>query len=235
MSVVAGKNLMVYLAGDGEFGEVGNVYPIACDKQCSLTATTDFIETTIKDSGYKKTFLPTLVSYEISGDCLVDFTKVMNVVTILKYIDRRQGVLIKMILQEIKDGNVTVHIIWSGSGYFRSLTQNGEVTSAMAYSYDILITGNITIDVITTPDDSGGGTTNMALVDKLQFRTTDGQSSYQNDTLIGATLLYLSVEGLGIFTGDGDDEMVGLDISTGMVTWNFKVENLTRIIIVYKK
>lgn len=233
--VSAGKNLMVYLAGDGEFGEVGNVYPIACDKQCSLTANTNFIETTVKDNGYKQTFLPTTVNYEISGDCLVDFTKVMNVVTILKYIDRRQGVLVKMILKEIKDGNVTVHIIWSGSGYFRSLIQNGEVSSAMAYSYDILITGNINIDVITTPDDSGGGTTNMALVDRLEFRTTTAQTSYQNDKLIGATLLYLSVEGLGIFTGEGGDEMTGLNPTTGTATWNFQVENSTRIIIVYKK
>lgn len=77
----------------------------------------------------------------------------------------------------------------------------------------------------------------MAQVYRLQFTTTDSQKTYQNDKLKGATVVGIGfwLEDHCMYQGPGDDEMLGLDIATGTVYWNYEASEGMRGIIIYKK
>lgn len=231
-----GKNMVVYLPGDGMFGEVGSLYPIACDRSCTLQTTSEFIETTVKDNGIWKTYLPTYNSAQISGDGLVDFCKVMNISSLQYYQFNRKPVVVKMLLDvEAPDEG---EVLWQGTGYFQQLQHSGQVNQGMSFSYTILITGGITID--NSFSCGTGGVTPPPPEDvkqpyRLQFLATTGQTTYQNDALIGAELLEFTIANQCLYEGNGDYQMAGLNSSTGTITWNYEAANGNECIILYKK
>lgn len=232
MSVIAGKNLLVYVQGDGTIGDTGEVYPIGCDRTCTLVIQSDMIETTIKDNGYNKTFLPTTVSYQISGDGLTDFSKQMGAQSLQTKILNRTLITFKFQAKE----SDTEAIIYSGQGYLQDVQINGPANGVTTYSYQLIGTGALEIDN-TIPVSGGGGTPadDMAQVYRLQFIATDSQTTYQNNALTGATLLGFWLEDHCLYNGTDSDEMAGLTSSTGTLTWNYEASNGMRAIIIYKK
>jgi hypothetical protein len=234
--VSQGRNLMVWLYGDGVNGDTDTLYPVACDISCTLALSVEFLETTIRDNGYYKTFIPTYVSYQVTGNGLTNYSKVMHTGVLMNYATLRKIVRVNMILNEVVSGATVTKIIWSGTGYFQQLQQTGDVSSALQFSYTLLITGGIDINVVTVPDPSGGAPiTKEMQVYRKQWQVSTDQKTYQSDDLIGATLIYLDSEGVGLFSGDADDDMTGLDSDTGTVTWNFPAVNNSRMVLIYKK
>lgn len=89
----------------------------------------------------------------------------------------------------------------------------------------------VTVDqTVTVPNTVGVGAINT-----IEFTTVAGQTSYQNNALIGATLIYMSMEDHPLFTGSSSDETTGLNNTTGTITWNTATTNPLRTIIIYKK
>lgn len=235
--IVQGKNLMIYIQGDGAIGQADELYPIACDKTCTISMGSDFIETTVKDNGYFRTFLPTLVSIQITGDGLIDYSKVMGVQSLQSKILNRQIVVFKFVAYVGQNEQV----IYTGQGYFKTVESSGNVEGGATFNYVIVGTGEPDIDN-TVPVDGGGGTPvdDMANIYPLYFRTTNDQTSYQNAVLIGAKLILLSIEQVILFKDDGlgptgETHWTSFDPATGTVKWNFKTFNKSRGFIVYKK
>jgi predicted secreted protein len=235
--IINGKDLMLYVYGDGNIGTVDELYPVACDKTCSLEIDSDILETTVKDSGYWKTFLPSFNSAKITGDGLVDYSKTMGLQSLQSKIMQRTLVVFKLVA-ELSD---TEKVIYGGQGYLTSVTVSGAVGSAASFSYQLTATGEPDIDN-TIPVEGGDGTPAdaMAQIYPIYFRTTTDQTSYQNDALVSASLILFSIEGVIIFKADGlgpDGESTwdGFDPATGTLSWTFKTENLSRGYILYKK
>lgn len=232
MSITQGKNLLVYIAGDGVNGTLDENYPIGCDKTCTVATTVDLLETTTKDSGYNRTFLPATVSSTISGDGLVDFTKTMGVQSLQKKALARTLVNFKFESAEID----SERIIYSGVGYLTSVQMSGPAEGAATFSYSIQVSGELSIDnTITVEGGDGQDNTTMAQVYRLQFTTTSGQKTYQNDALVGATLLSFTLEDHDLYEGTDSDDMTGLTSTTGTLTWKYAAGNGQRAIIIYKK
>lgn len=231
MSVVQGKNLLVYLQGTGDIGDTDTVYPIGCDKDCTLVIDIGMMEVVAPENGNYRAVLPTLVGYQITGSGLVDYTKQMGAQSLQALAKARRLVVFKF--KAVVSENQSV--IYSGQGYFKNVTLSGPVTGGATYSYVLIPT--LDIDINNTVPVSGSGTPadDMAQTYKLPFTATTGQKTYQNDELIGATIIDFIMEGLSINEGSLDDEFTGLDSSTGILTWNFPVLNGNRAIIIYKK
>lgn len=232
MSILAGKNLMVYITGTGAIGDTLQSYPIGCDKTCTITSATDMLETTSKDNGYYRTFLPTLVSYQITGDGLVDYTKTMGVQSLQSLINTRKLISFKFESAEIN----SERIIYSGVGYLTQVQLSGPADGAASFSYQIQVTGELSIDNTFTTE-TGGGQSNdtVAQVYRLQFTTTSGQKTYQNASLVGASIIRFTIEDHELYQGSDDDDMTGLDSDTGTLTWNYAPGANNRAIITYKK
>jgi hypothetical protein len=132
-------------------------------------------------------------------------------------------------------------VIYSGQGYLRNVIVGGPADGSATFSYEIIGSGEPDIDN-TIPVEGGGGTPadDMAQVYPLYFRTTTDQTSYQNDALIGAKLLILSIEQVILFKDDelgptGETHWTSFDETTGTVEWNFNTYNKSRGFILYKK
>lgn len=230
--IIPGKNMMVYVNGDGVHGDTDKLYPIGCDKNCSLNITSELIETTVKDSGYYKSFLPSFVQWGISGDGLVDYSKVWGIQSLQDVLLNRQIVIVKLQAKLSE----TEAITYSGTGYLQNVVISGPAEGSEVYTYQLAGTGKLEIDN-TIPVEGGGGTPtdDMAQVYRIQFTTTAGQTSYQNDDLIGATLLLMTLEDHCLYKGTDSDNMAGLNPSTGTVSWNYEAGTGMRAIIIYKK
>lgn len=238
--IARGKNLMVYLPSDSvNGGDTGELNPIACDISCTLSGQFDMLETTVKDNGFFRTFLPSMGTYQISGNGLVDFCNVINTKILQTYLNTRAAIVWKMILDT--DSPDSGQVLWTGTGYFQTVEQTGAVNQGMSYSYTIQVTGKPSISS-TFACGTGGDTppppvTDTKMTYRLQFTTTNGQTTYQNDLLIGAELLSLTIEDHDLFEGTDDDGMAEnpLNSSTGTITWNYEVKNSNRAIALYKK
>lgn len=229
---IEGKNLIVYVQGDGETGETDELYPIACDRNCSLVINSEFIETTVKDNGYNKTFLPTLVSYQITGDGLTDYSKVMGTQSLQSKILKRRLVSFKF---EARQSD-TEAVIYSGQGYLQEVSLSGPVNGSATFSYQLIGYGELDIEN-TIPVEGGGGTPveDMAQLYPLQFTATTAQKTYQNNALIGATLVAFYFSGYTIYSGSDSDEYSGFNATTGTISWEFESVNDARGLILYKK
>lgn len=235
--IIAGKNFLVYITGTGDIGQTTESYPIGCDKNCTLIQAAELLETTSKDNGYNKTFLPTFVSSQITGDGLVDYSKTMGVQSLQQLINTRKLISFKFESAEIDSQRA----IYSGVGYLTQVQQSGPADGAASFSYAIQVSGELSIDN-TFIVEGGDGQNNdtVAQVYSLYFRTTTDQTSYQNDVLVGATLLLLSIEQVILFKDDslgpvGETHWTSFDSATGTANWNFDTFNKSRGYILYKK
>lgn len=230
--IVQGKDLLVYVQGDGAIGQADQLYPIACDKTCTMAINMDMIETTTKDNGYFRTYLPTLASIQVTGDGLIDYSKIMGAQSLQSKALNRQIVSFKLVAQI----GLNEQVIYTGQGYLRAVSVSGSVDGAATFSYEIIGTGQPDIDN-TVPVEGGGGqpVEDMAQVYPLQFIATQGQKTYQNDALIGATLIRFTIQSQDLYKGSGDYQMTGLNSTTGTLTWNYEAEEGNECIITYKK
>jgi hypothetical protein len=235
--IALGKNLMVYIPSDDvNGGTAGDLNPIACDQSCQIAGQFDMLETTVKDNGFFKTFLPSMGSYQIQGNGLIDFCNVINSVILQTYMNARTPIAWKMMFTADSPDSGT--IVWSGTGYFQQVQQVGAVGSALQYSYTIQVTGKPEISNSFSCGTGGGGSTpitDMKETYRLQFIATDGQKTYQSDDLIGATLLWLTIANEDLYKGDGDYQFTSLNSTTGTITWNYATNNGNECIVLYKK
>lgn len=229
--VVPGKNFLVYVKGDGIHGDPSEIYPIACDKNCSLIINTSFLEITTKDTGYFRNFLPTFVDWKMSGNGLVNFGATMGVHSLQQLELNRQAVVVKMQAKQSEDES----IVYSGTGYLKNVVTSGPVSGAGTFSYELIGINELSITSSIPSEGGGGGEPNIEIVERKQFIATEGQTTYQNNVLIGAKLLNLFVGRVPLYKGPGDYQMAGLDPTTGTITWNYPVAEGTECIINYSK
>lgn len=231
--VSEGRNLMLYIPGDGTYGTTANMYPIACDTSCTLSGAAEMLETSTKDNGIWKTFLPTLLDYKISGTGLVDFSKTMNILFIQAYLTGRKAIAWKMI--QAADNGDSGEVIWSGTGYFTQITKTGNVKDATQFQYAIQVTGQI---AISNSFVSGGASQppveNTKQMYTLEFTATAGQTSYNDPALVGADLVLFSLSNYVIYSQSGPNTGT-FNPATGTITWNTAATAGAGALIIYQK
>lgn len=230
--ILQGKDIILYAKGDGVIGDADTLYPMACARNCILNITSDMLEVTNPDSGIFKSFLPTYVGYTVSGSGLSDFSKVMGVRSLKERILNRNIIVFKFVATN-EEGETS---IYSGQGYVRNIRVDGPVQGASTFSYEIIGTDTINTES-TIPIDDGSGTPSdeMAQVLRKQFIAVQGQHTYQDADLIGATMLFFTAAGQPLYKGDGNYQMTGLNSVTGILTWNYPLAAGSECILLYKK
>lgn len=114
----------------------GLFYPIACVSDNGMSESSDMLDTTTRDNGGWKSSVPTLQSgtidfsgvYEQSGDFTVDDLRVIF----------RSGDVISWKISSSEGG-----YIYSGDGYFSSLSDESSMDSFVTFTGSIQISGNI--------------------------------------------------------------------------------------------
>src|SRR5690625_720915 len=226
--MVKGKNILIYIKNMDD-----ELIPISCGKSCTLSLQQDYIRATNPNDSDWKYYLPTERSWSITGNGLTDFSKKMGIQQLQQYLIDRASLVIKFeAVTEAGDA-----VVYTGVGGYQNNSLVGDALKLSAFSYKIIGIGKIEIqnNVPVDDGDGGGGGENMTEVKRLQFKATNGQTAYQNVDLIGATLLWFSVESNDLYKGSGDYEMAGLDSNTGVLTWNYQTSDGNECIMLYKK
>lgn len=230
--MIHGKDLILYFQGDGITGDTGKMYPVACDQSCTMEIMADMIESTGNVDNIFKYFLPTTLSTKISGNGLIDFTKVFGVPDLQTIMLQRRQLLMRFIYQK----SDAERIIYTGNGYLSDLSITGAVNNAGAFSYQITISGTLVIDTTMVTDDSNSKTTtDVTDIYKIQFIGTAGQTSYQDNNLITGTILEFVIEGDVIYFDGHPDDAITFDPVGGTLTWGAALNVGDRCIILYKK
>lgn len=206
-------------------------FPIACDKTCTLSINIDMLKVTDPINSSWGHQLPTMRHWAISGDGLVDYTKMMGVQSLQQLAINRTPISVRFQAENSKAQKATYY---GGTGYIQQVTETGPVGQAASFTYQIVGDSNLDIDN-QIPPDGGGGHDDMAQVFPLQFITSEGQTTYHNTDLIGAKLLFLSIDSEILYTGNGDYQKSGLNSETGTITWNYEASAGNECIVLYKK
>lgn len=141
--MIEGKDILLYIEEDSTFVEV------ACGRTCTLTLTSTFINITNPDVYEWTKRIPDIKNWSISGEGLIDLSKVASSPRLSEYIIEGQRVRIKFTV-----GSGTSFVIYDGYGYLTTITQTGNADDFATYSYQIIGDGKLTISQQLNLDDS---------------------------------------------------------------------------------
>ena len=145
--------------------------------------------------------------------------------------------------QALLKGATVLTILRNGTGMQDQDNTRGDYYSFNSTTGQIIISNaangeeifQVIYSVVANSGTGGGTTPSGGTSFPIYFTTTAGQTTYQSNDLIGATLLYLSIESNVLYKGAGSDEMTGLDPTTGTVTWNYAAGAGERAVLIYEK
>lgn len=126
-----GKDLLVFMQDTS-----GNWQQTACDVECDIEVSANFLETTDPLNAFVIKRLPISSDWIISGTGLVDYTSVMSALQMQNMLLGNSQVMVKMTI-----GTVT----YFGGGFFQSIKENAKVGNAISYSYQIVANGSLTV------------------------------------------------------------------------------------------
>ena len=115
----------------------GSYYPIACVTTNGLSESTEMISTTTRDNDDWKTYVPSKQSASIDFSGVLETTGDFTIYD-LRLISRG-GKLIDWKISSTEGGD-----IYSGEGYFTSLSEDASVESFVTFTGSIQVSGDIT-------------------------------------------------------------------------------------------
>jgi hypothetical protein len=178
---VKGKNVVIAMLIDATY------YPVFCCKTAEFTMLQDEFETTSINSGSSREYEPGMMnaSLSISGVTTLDNTNgKVSITYLLQQAIRRTTQTFRMTLTD-NDGD---DLVISFSGFLTRGSLNRDVNGFSQSAVDIRITGDISIDEIILPPAPEE-------VYTIYKTCTAGQSSVQDNLLIGATVLIVARSG----------------------------------------
>ena len=208
MSVVNGKDVILSISQGGAFN------PIACNAVCSLLFERDEIETTFRDSGDVRTFVPGKANIMLEGSGPIEYASDYSPADVVDAFIAKTIINWEFTLSDA-NGHAPINKTYSGSGFFRSVSLTGDVQQAATCDYTIRVTGAIS------------GTTDPALVPptlkSLFYDATGGETTIFNVDWVGADMLEVMRNGIGleiIDSGTPGGSQVLFDSVAGTLTFN---------------
>ena len=181
MSLVQGRNVLLKVLKNGTYSS------IACNTNCTLETTVGSLRTTFRGAGASEGYLPTTVSKVLTGNGPIYLDDTLTADDIQSYTDTRQIIAWEF---ELTDNDANV-VTYSGNGFFTSLRLQGDVSQPADCAYTIQVTGAVSIGV-------GPGTGTGAGPFVFLYDATGGESSIADADLIGATVVDVERNGIGL-------------------------------------
>ena len=120
MSVISGKDVVLQVAKGGAF------YPIACNASCSMNLERDMIETTFRDSGDIRSFVPGKGIIVLNGSGAIEFEAGYSPADVMDAWFAGTLIQWEFILTDNKI-HASIVKTYSGVGYFRTVDLTGDV------------------------------------------------------------------------------------------------------------
>lgn len=185
MSVISGKNVVLSINRGGTY------YAVACNSVCAMKMDRDFLETTFRDSGDIRTYVPFKGTISITGSGPIEFDASFTAQNVVDLWANAELIQWSFELTDDK-GHSTISKEYTGYGYFKSVSLTGDVQQAASCDYEIIVSNDITgIDggII------GGNLTNFYT---LEYDATGGETFISDDDWIGATIMEVLRNGVGL-------------------------------------
>ena len=208
MSVVNGKDVILSISQGGAFN------PIACNSVCSLLFEREEIETTFRDTGDVRTFVPGKASITLEGSGPIEYAADYTSSDVIDAFLARQIINWEFTLSD-NNGHAPITKTYAGTGFFRSVSITGDVQQAATCDYSIRVSGPIT------------GATDPSLVpptlQTLFYDATGGETTLYNVAWVGADMLEVLRNGIALViieSGTPSGSQVLFDSVAGTITFN---------------
>lgn len=205
MSLVQGRNVLLKVQKNGVF------HSIACNAVCSMETTIGSIRTTFRGAGAVEGYLPTTVNKVLTGNGPIYLDDDLTAADIQNLADNRTLLSWQFDLTD-NDTNV---VTYSGFGFFTSLRLQGDVSHPADCSYTIQVTGDTQTSI-----GPGSGVANN--IDVFLYEATGGESAISDASLIGATVVDVERNGVGLIvtiTSPANGNEVQFTSGTGTLTF----------------
>lgn len=210
MSLVKGDNVLVYIYDGG----LWKLY--ACALSCTLTTTTEFLETSVPQSGKYRTYIPTFNSFTGSLSGLVH----LDIVNTLAMPDLRAKQLnhTKLLMRFQRTANNDSTYVDECYFYIASVSDEGATGGLNTFTAELRGTGPIV--QIFTPT---AVNPNAKVKRTTTWISTGGETSHVFTELIGKDLIELSIDARDatkiITTGTPVENEIKFVSSTGTIAF----------------
>jgi hypothetical protein len=205
MSLVRGENVLL------EFYDSGEWKPYACARSCSLTTTTELIETTVTGGGKYKHFTPTVNSFTGNCDGIVSLGN-LGMLTLYNLRQMQLGHVLQRVrfTRTAEDGvNVYVDTV---DFYITSVQDTSSFDNVSSFTVEMQGTGVLDQSLITPP-------IIITKVKRFEYTGAGGEVSFTEATIINKDILSVVKDGLGqcgiITAGSPASKEVKYTTSTG--------------------
>ena len=178
--IVHGKNVLLKMYKGG----VENA--IACNASCSLEFTTDTYETTFYDSDKNRTWIPNKTSATITGSGPIFLGEPITVADVVGWQTNRQLIEFNF---SLTDGTDVMRV--HGFGYFTRVNITGDVSQFATCDYTMIVNGEAVF--YSTNSDPNADDDHP-----WEYEAEGGETEVADPDLVGATMVYLAREGVGI-------------------------------------
>lgn len=222
---ILGKDVLLYKTD--AFSGIDVLF--ACGRSCVLNTQLTTRQVTNYNSQFFQEFKPDMLGWSINADGLMIINGYTFHQIIVDQINR-QPIFVKFAVDGGSDGMY----IYSGYCYIISVTLSGQYTDVATYMVQLQGTGRLNTSGSIIP--IGGDN-----VQQYQYTAVGGETSISDASLIGRTVLYVSVGGIdvGYIHNDGtvpNGNDVTFNSTTGTIT--FSLDNVlqanTFIRVLYK-
>ncbi len=208
--IVSGKDVVVYIYDSG----VWKLY--ACARSCTLTITTEFIETSVAGYGLNATYLPTKNTFSGSLDGVVS----LEPGSILNYPDLQQRQITHQTLLMRFQRTSRTGVVYTSevTFYISSSSDTGSYDNANVFTIELKGTG-IPGQVFTPQIPPTGPGVSY----RYPYTGTGGESFFTDAALINRYILEANKDGIGfrvILSGTPVNKEVKYDIATGRFDWS---------------
>lgn len=211
MSVVNGKNVVLSVNRSGQW------QPVACNAVCALHLQRDFLETTFRDTGKNRTFIPYKATVTLDGSGPIEYDSAFTAHDVILLWQAAELIQWRFQLTDDK-GHAAITKEYTGYGYFRNVNVTGDVQQPGMCDYEILSSGDTTGMDVGLP--GGGGATEFF---EETYHPDEGETLIGNGAWIGASMVEVLRNGIGldILTGGTATlgEQVVFDSVAGTLTF----------------
>jgi len=224
MSLVKGDNVLV------EFYDSGQWKPYACARSCTLSTTTELIETSVTGSGKFKHFTPTVNSFSGNIDGIVSLDEAGSL-TLYELRQYQLGhVLQRMRFTRTAMDGVSVYID-TVDFYITNVTDTSAFDSINTFSVELQGTGVLDQTIIVQPPI-------ITAVKRFEYTATGGELGFTDALLIDKDILDVHKDGLGnsriVTTGSPASKEVKYTTATGTFLWAVEFEAGEEAYVLYQ-
>jgi len=224
MSLVRGENVLL------EFYDSGEWKPYACARSCSLTTSTELIETTVTGGGKNKHFTPTVNSFTGNCDGIVSLGN-SGMLTLYNLRQMQLGHVLQRVrfTRTAEDGvNVYVDTV---DFYITSIQDTSSFDNVSSFTIEMQGTGVLDQSIISPP-------IIITKVKRYEYTGTGGEISFTNTALINKDIISVVKDGLGqcgiITAGSPASKEVKYTTGTGQFTFAVEFEAGEQAYVLYQ-